>query len=245
MPTLSCVIITLNEEKNIGRAIRSAKAVVDEVIVADTGSIDNTINVSEEYGAKVFHLKFSGYGTTKNEANKLASNDFILWLDADEELNEEAIHAINKWREEHKIPNQAAKLNRLNNIEGQWIKHGDWYPDTKIRVFHRDFFRWSSCAVHEKLVAKEKTSVEQLDGNILHYAYKNLDELVTKTKLYASLASSDINKKRKNLIETLASCAWRFIKGYVLKKGFLDGRLGFAIALINTRSVWWKNRPSQ
>lgn len=245
MPTLSCVIITLNEEKNISRAIRSAKIVADEVIIVDTGSNDNTKNVAKEYGAKVFSRNFLGYGATKNEANKLASYDFILWLDADEELSENAIIAIKKWIAEYKTPNQAAKLNRLNKIEGQWIKHGDWYPDSKIRIFHREVYSWSSSAVHEKLVANEKTNIEQLDGDIFHYAYESVDEFIIKTKQYASLAARDKNKKQKGLISTFVSCTWRFVKGYILKKGFLDGRRGFIIALFNAKSVWWKNRLSQ
>lgn len=238
MPALSVVIMTLNEEKNIARCLASAMAVGDEVIVADTGSTDNTVSIATSMGAKVFNLQFEGYGATKNKANQLASHDFILWLDADEALDKAASDAVIDWKNNFKNKNEAAYINRLNKIGEKWIRHGEWYPDAKIRLFNRNVFSWNLKAVHESLQANTEVETKKLPGNVLHHAYNNLVQLREKTKKYALLAGHESNHSSK--LKALVAAALRFIKAYVLKKGFMDGSIGFEIAKTNALGTYWK-----
>jgi glycosyltransferase involved in cell wall biosynthesis len=238
MPALSVVIITLNEEKNIARCLGSAMAVGDEIIVADTGSTDNTVSIATSMGAKVLRLEFKGYGETKNNANQLATHDFILWMDADETLDKTATDAVIDWKNNFKTENEAACLNRLNKIEEKWIRHGDWYPDAKVRIFNRNVFSWDLKAVHESLKTNTQIETKKLPGNVLHYAYDNLHELEEKTKRYALLASTENRYKSKPL--ALLSAFIRFSKAYILKQGFRDGKIGFEIAKINAIGTYWK-----
>ncbi len=238
MPALSVVIMTLNEEKNIARCLASAMAVGDEVIVADTDSTDNTVSIATSMGAKVFNLQFEGYGATKNKANQLASHDFILWLDADEALDKAASDTVIDWKNNFKNKNEAAYINRLNKIGEKWIRHGEWYPDAKIRLFNRNVFSWDLKAVHESLQANTEVETKKLTGNVRHHAYDNLVQLREKTKKYALLASQETNHSSK--LKALVAATLRFIKAYVLKKGFMDGSIGFEIAKINALGTYWK-----
>lgn len=238
MPALSVVIITLNEEKNIARCLASAMAVGDEVIVADTGSIDNTITIASALGATIFRLSFEGYGATKNKANQLASHDFILWLDADEALDQTAIDAVIDWKNNFKKVNEAASLKRLNKLGEKWIQHGEWYPDTKIRLFNRNVFSWDLKTVHESLRPNIKIETKKLVGYVLHHAYDDLIQLQEKTKRYAQLASIEINQPSK--LKGLSAGILRFIKAYILKSGFMEGKVGFEIAKINALGTYWK-----
>lgn len=238
MPALSVVIITLNEEKNIARCLASAMAVGDEVIVADTGSTDNTVSIATSMGAKVFSLSFEGYGATKNKANQLASHDFLLWLDADEALDKTAIDAVIDWKNSFKNENEAAYINRQNKIGEKWIQHGEWYPDAKIRLFNRNIFAWNLKAVHESLHANTEVETKKLPGNVLHHAYDNLAQLQEKTKKYALLASSEISQHNK--LKGMTAAVLRFTKAYILKQGFRDGYMGFEIAKINALGTYWK-----
>ncbi|MGZ5134101.1 MAG: glycosyltransferase family 2 protein, partial [Flavitalea sp.] len=148
MPGLSVVIITFNEENNIGRCIDSVKEVADEVIVLDSYSTDKTLEIATSKGAKIHQQKFAGYGEQKNDALKLATHDLVLTLDADEALDSILTREI---LHEKKSPiYDGYSMNRCTNYCGKFIRHGSWYPDIKIRLFNKKMGKWSNARIHEK-----------------------------------------------------------------------------------------------
>src|SRR6187402_2161300 len=154
MASLSVVIITFNEEKNIRRCIDSVSEVADEIVVLDSFSTDRTAQLVEEMGGQLYRQPFTGYGAQKNAATALASNDHILFLDADEFLG----GTLSKSILEEKLkgfPCDGYLMNRLNNYCGQWIRHGSWYPDRKLRLLDRRKGAWSLDLVHESLVPND------------------------------------------------------------------------------------------
>ncbi|RLD77314.1 MAG: glycosyltransferase family 2 protein, partial [Bacteroidetes bacterium] len=153
MPKLSAVIITQNEEQNIGRCIDSLKGVADDIVVVDSGSTDNTEAICKEKGARFFYNKWEGYIEQKNFANDLAEHKYILSVDADEALSGQLRDSILEAKESLKA--DGYEMNRLTNYCGTWIRHGGWYPDRKLRLFHRDKFEWGGEKIHEAMVMKE------------------------------------------------------------------------------------------
>ena len=173
MSKISAVIITYNESANIARCISSLKNVVDEVIVSDSNSTDETKNIAEHLGAKVFIRNFEGYGATKNLANYQATNDWILSIDADEELDEHLADNITRIKK-HLEKNTVYECQRLNNYCGKWIKHGGWYPDKKVRLFNKQHVKWDLAEVHETLEIPEQYNKQLLNGKLLHYSYTSV-----------------------------------------------------------------------
>ncbi len=239
MHKLSVVIITLNEERNIERCLRSLQDVADEIVVVDSFSTDNTQSICEKYKAKFVQIKWLGYADTKNFANSIAQNDWILSLDADEVLSDELRSKISE------IKNNgfsgAYRFNRLTNYCGKWIRNGGWYPDKKIRLFNRNEARWKGGFVHEELSLDENISVNEFPFNILHYSYYSVAEHVNRSEKYAQLGAEKIAQSGKNIyLKMIFSPAVRFIKMYFIQKGILDGYFGYKIAVITSREVFLK-----
>ena len=147
---ISAVIITFNEERNVGRAIESVMEVADEIIVLDSFSTDRTEQICAQYGVKFIQKEWQGYACSKNYANNLATYKWILSLDADEELDAEMTADILKYKQEGF--HGAYVLNRLTNYCGTWIRHSSWYPDKKVRIFDKSIAKWVGAFVHEELV---------------------------------------------------------------------------------------------
>ncbi len=164
MNSLSVVIITFNEEKNITRCIHSVAAVADEIIVMDSFSTDRTGELVRELGGRFYQQIFEGYGDQKNTAATYASSDAILFLDADEFLSPELIAAIAEQKAKG-FPFDGYTMNRLNNYCGKWIRHGSWYPDKKLRLVGREKGGWNLDLVHESLEMKEGSSIHHLHGD--------------------------------------------------------------------------------
>src|SRR5579862_1760333 len=164
MEKLSAVIITFNEEKNIGRCIESIKDITDEILILDSNSTDQTAEIAESKGAVVIKESFRGHIQMKNRAVELAANNYILSLDADEALDPRLILSILKEKENFSY--KAYRMNRCTNYCGQFIRHGSWYPDRKIRIFDRRFARWGGTNPHDKILVDENIEVKQLAGDI-------------------------------------------------------------------------------
>ena len=142
MKKISATIITLNEEDKIRRCIESLNGIVDEIIVVDSLSTDATKSICEEFGIRFIEQKWLGYSEQKNLANRLATNDWILSIDADEALSEELKKSILKLKESETDDNIVFSFNRLNNYCGKWIHHSGFYPDKKIRIWNRNVGKW-------------------------------------------------------------------------------------------------------
>jgi glycosyltransferase involved in cell wall biosynthesis len=230
---LSIVIITLNEEKNIGRCIDSLIPVADEFIIADSFSTDNTVTLIRNKGLEVIQREWQGYSATKNHANTLATGDFILSIDADEALSPELARAI----QEFKINPTAdvCHVNRLTNYCGQWIRHGGWYPEFKARIFRRGMAEWRG-TIHEDLVLIGQYKATMLTGDLYHYSYPTVDSHLKKVFTYARLAAErDLSSgKRYTLLGNGLLKPWfMFVRKYFFSLGLLDGYYGFVIAVIS------------
>src|SRR5574343_216918 len=174
MASISAVIITFNEEKNIERCIQSLRKVADEIIVSDSHSTDNTVKICQQLGAKVIVHEFIGYGATKNFANQQATHQWILSIDADEALDENLIAELQQLKT-HLDENLVYQVQRLNNYCGKWIHHGGWYPDRKVRLFNKQQVKWNLAEVHETLETPKHISTQVLNGKLQHYSYISVE----------------------------------------------------------------------
>ncbi len=233
---ISAVIITFNEESNIARCITSVKQVVDEVIVVDSGSSDNTVQIAKEHGAQVTHRDWTNYSDQKNFANGLAKGRYILSLDADEAPSEQLRHSILEAKQTGL--HGAYSMARLTNYCGTWIRHGGWYPDIKVRLFPKEKARWTGEHVHETLQLDTGVETILLKGDLLHYSFYSVEQHERQAEHFASLAAKALHarNKRSNGLRIILSPVARFVQGYLFRGGFLDGRAGFTIARISARS---------
>jgi glycosyltransferase involved in cell wall biosynthesis len=225
---ITATIITLNEERNIARAIESLRC-CDEILILDSGSTDRTVELAENLGARVFEAGWRGYSGQKNWAAEQASYDWILSLDADEALSEGLEAEI--WTLKKTGPRyDGYTMPRLARYLGRWILHSGWYPDRKIRLYDRRKARWVGDFVHESVQVSGR--VGQLESAILHFTCESLSEHVKTMERYTTLAAQEIAGRQipVPLWRVIADPPWTFFKSYVLQRGFLDGREGLNIA---------------
>jgi len=225
---ISAAIITYNEERNIARALESLRC-CDEIVVVDSGSTDRTVELATKLGARVLDMAWRGYAGQKNYASECCENDWVLSLDADEALSEALEAEI--WQIKKNGPEfDAYTMPRLAQYLGRWILHSGWYPDRKIRLFHRQHAKWVGNFVHESVVVEGR--VGHLNANILHFTCSSLSEHLRTLDRYTTLAAEQlVNQKAEIGWKELAlDPAWTFFRTYVVQRGFLDGYEGLAIA---------------
>ena len=243
MHTLSAVIITYNEEKNIRRCIESVRKVADEIIVVDSFSGDETVNIALLMGAVVKQSHFNGYINQKNKAIALATNDYVLLLDGDEALSDELSNAILAEKKDFRF--KAYSMKRCSIFCGKFIKHGLWYPDKKLRLFDK---RYGSCGglnPHDRIIMKEKkAAVKLLKGDLLHYTFDTLEEYRLRNEEVSMVAAQSIYDAgiNKSRLKIIASPLWAFVNGYILRLGFLEGYAGFVIAVHTAQQSFLKYR---
>lgn len=234
---LSVVIITLNEEKNIARALNSVTW-AREVIVYDSGSVDSTLEIATKLGAKVTSGPWLGFGATKRAATDLATQDWILSIDADEEVSLDLADEL-KRKLVHLDSEAAYRLPRLSYFLGRWIRHGGWFPDLQIRLFNRKNAGWNQALVHEKVEAKR---YENLINHLNHYVFKNIEHQIETNNRYSSLLAQNLLQKGKSYswFQLFIKPKVKFIECYILKLGFLDAWPGYVIAVNAAHSVFMK-----
>ncbi|MBN2669220.1 MAG: glycosyltransferase family 2 protein [Bacteroidales bacterium] len=239
MQKLSAVIIAFNEERNIKRCLHSLQGVADEIIVVDSYSVDNTASICEKHGAKVVQQKWQGYSEQKNFANRLASHDYILSIDADEALSEELRSSILNIKNEGL--SGAYQFNRLNNYCGHWIKHSSWYPDTKLRIWNKNKGEWQG-EIHETIAFKTPVNIQLLKGDLLHYSYYEIKEHIAQANKFSEIAAEDRYRKGKtvNFAKVLFAPFFKFIKEYFIKLGILDGKAGLIVCMISSHETFLK-----
>jgi len=227
---LSVVIITFNEGHHIAQCLKAAQAVSDEIVVIDSGSTDNTVEVCKGYGARVITNPWCGYSEQKNFGNAQASFDWILSLDADEVLNDTLIQSIQKWKDHP----QAASFKRMTNYCGTFIKHGGWYPDVKVRLFNRQETKWLG-TIHEVLRGLSKENTFLLEGDCLHYSYYSVDQHYAQAEKFTTIQAADLFQqgKKSPWFKRVFSPISKFIVDYFFRLGFLDGKAGFTVARIS------------
>lgn len=267
---LSVVVITFNEDVNIGRTLASVQPLVrdgrGEIIVVDCGSSDQTVENAKSHGAKIFVEPWKGYAAQKNSALEKAAGDWILSLDADEELDAELqralvdlLQSLNRLADiEKQADGSSAQgatspavvgadfnglyIPRKNEFLGRWIKHGGFWPDPKLRLFRRGRGRFEDRAVHEDVHVEGLTRTIQ-SGALLHHSYPTLSDYVEHMNRYSSLGAEMVaakGKARFSFIDIVVRPALTFVYNYVFRLGFLDGCEGLLLHLYHAVYVSWK-----
>jgi glycosyltransferase involved in cell wall biosynthesis len=237
---LSVVIITFNEERNIGRCLDSVRGLADDIVVVDSFSTDRTQQICLEKGARFITHEFAGHIEQKNWAIAQAKFPHVLSLDADEAPDEELKKAIarvkNDWTHD------GYTMNRLTNYCGQWIRHCGWYPDTKLRLWDSRKGKWGGINPHDKYELENDSRIAHLPGNILHYSYYSVEEHYRQADKFSTIAANALFREGKssNVFLALVKTCAKFIRNYFIKLGFLDGRNGFIICKITARETWQK-----
>lgn len=235
---LTVVVITKNEESNITRCLTSVLGWVDEVVVYDSGSVDQTVQVASKLGAHVASGEWLGFGPTKKKATLLAKNDWILSLDADEEVSADLKNEIQQ-KFSSLDPESAYALPRKSYFLKKWILHGGWYPDRQVRLFNQKHSMWNQDLIHEKVQAKY---LENFKNCLNHYVFKNLSHQVVTNDRYSTLQAQKMfnDGKKMNWFHFMTKPTVKFIECYFLKLGFLDGYAGYVIARSAAYSVFLK-----
>ena len=235
MPPISATIIAHNEAEKIARAIHSV-SFADDIVVVDGGSTDRTREIAASLGARVVEHSWPGFAAQKNFSSEQAHYDWILSLDADEQLDADAQDAVKRWKASEA---RAAgyRFARRACYLGRWILHSGWYPDYKLRLFNRRRGRWQGDYVHECVVVDGP--VETLAGEILHYTCDSLDEHRRRIEVYTDLAAREMleRRERPDVLRRWLGPPWVFAYTYLLRLGVLDGYQGFLIAWMAARYV--------
>lgn len=239
-PPISVTIITLNEEKNLPRAIRSVSW-ADEVLVVDSGSVDRTVELARELGAKVVQKGWPGYGQQKNFAQSQASHDWILNIDADEEVSPELGRLIREAvGSADRDGVHGFYFPRKTFYLGRWIRHGGWYPNYLVRIANRKHAAWTEPSVHEEL--KIDGEIRPLAEPLLHYTFSSIQDQIQTNLRYARLGSERL--KETGQTPSCWKLIWKpvgkFLETYIVKRGFLDGLPGFIISVNAAHSMFLK-----
>jgi len=231
---IAAVIITYNEEDRLPDALASVREVADEIVVVDSFSTDRTVEIAREAGARVVQNRFEDYGQQKNFAMTQAGSEWILNLDADERVSPELQRAIAAWKGGAAPLNASAfAIKRKTFYLGRWIRHSGWYPDRKIRLFRKDAAAWHG-RIHERLDVRG--TVARLDGDILHFTYRDIGDHVRRLDRYSAFQAEEIiRQEKKCLFLRLAILPpVTFLRHYFWKSGILDGFPGLVIALVQS-----------
>ena len=238
LTSLSVIVITKNEAHNIGACLQSV-SFADQLVVLDSGSRDGTLDIARAIGAEVSeNHDWQGFGAQKNRALALARGDWVLSIDADErvtpDLRAEIMAALAAPAfEVYSFP-------RLSSYCGQYMRHSGWYPDRVTRLFKRSSAQFSGELVHEKIMTSHQ--VGQLTSSLLHESFTGFEAVLDKANRYSSAGAQMLFARGKtaSLGKALAHGAWAFIRTYVLRRGFLDGRMGLVLAISNAEGTYYR-----
>lgn len=234
---LSVTVLTKNSQKYLREVLHALQS-MDEIVVCDTGSTDETMSIAREFPNVVLYERpFIGFGPTHNMASSLARNDWILSIDSDEVATPELIQEIQSLQLSqgciYSIP-------RHNEYRGKWIRWCGWYPDRTVRLYHRKETQFSNVQVHEAVEKRELREV-CLKSPLRHYPYETVSDFLQKMQTYSTLFAEQYQgKKSSSLMHAIGHGLFSFFKSYVLKRGFLGGREGFEISFYNANTAFYK-----
>jgi glycosyltransferase involved in cell wall biosynthesis len=237
---LSVVVITYNEEKNIGRCLESVKEIADDIIVVDSYSTDRTEEICLNHGARFIQHNFHSHIDQKNWAISQAKYPHILSLDADEALSDRLRNSILKVKSDWKY--DGFFFNRLTNYCGKWIRHTTWYPSRKMRLWDSIKGSWGGLNPHDKFILDSGSKKKHLKGDLLHYSYYTMDEHLRQLEKFSTIHAQSYFRMgvQTNLLKRLLHTSWRFFNDYFFRLGILDGRSGFVISKLGAREVFLK-----
>ena len=241
-PTLAVAMIVKNEEKNLRKCLEAVSGWVDEIVLLDAGSTDSTEAIAREFTDKFFaNTPWPGFGPQRQVAQGYVSSDYILWLDADEvvtpELKESILDAVALSKKD-----TAYRISRLSWVFGRYIRHCGWYPDRVVRLYPTKLTAYDDSLVHEKVLVSKDMKIENLTGDAIHYTYNDLRHYLTKSAGYAEAwaVQREAKGKKSSIGSGILHAVGCFLKMYVLKAGFLDGKQGFLLSLLSAHSTFVK-----
>jgi glycosyltransferase involved in cell wall biosynthesis len=239
---LSVVIITFNESRNIRRCITSVLGIADEVLVLDSFSTDDTCDVARELGARVEQHAFDGHIQQKNRAWSMATNEWVLSIDADEAPDDALAAAIAEAVTLDDHAKDGYSMNRLTNYCGHWVRYSGWYPDTKMRLFRKGKGAWTGVNPHDRFELHDMKRAGHLAGDLLHYSYYTREDHLKQIEYFSDIAARELHARNKRVGWPLiiAKVVAQYLKNLVFKAGFLDGATGFTIARLSAYATWRK-----
>lgn len=240
MPSLSVAVITFNEAANIARCLRSVEGLADEIVVVDSFSTDDTPAIAAGLGARVLQRAWPGYSAQREWACAQAQHNWVLALDADEYLSPELFQSIAEVKAQPVA--DAYSFNRLNRIGEYWVRHGGWYPDRKLRLFDRRKVCFQDAGGHDSVAPLPGATTARLKGHLLHHANADLHERVAQVNKLSLDSAKYLHArgKRSSWLRILLKPMWRFVSEYLLRRGFLDGAYGLALASSSAQYVFWR-----
>ncbi|TQQ49857.1 glycosyltransferase family 2 protein [Vibrio cholerae] len=241
-PTLAVALIVKNEARHLDECLQTVYDWVDEIVVLDSGSHDETEQVARRYTEKFYvNSKWPGFGPQRQLAQSYVQSDYVLWLDADERVTPELKQSILQAVAANK-PDTLYQFARLSWVFGRFIRHSGWYPDRVLRLYPTQLTRYNDTLVHEKVLVEPSMKVETLVGDAIHYTYNDVHHYLVKSAGYAKAWADQRQAKGKkaSLSQGILHAVGCFLKMYLLKRGFLDGKQGFLIALLSAHSTFVK-----
>lgn len=237
MATIAVIVITRDEEQNLPRMLASV-GFADEIIINDSGSRDRTLEIARQHSCQIIQSKFTGFGAAKQAALDQAKSDWVLSLDADEEVDQSLATAIAQALKNTEYCGY--RLNRKSQFLGRWILHSGWYPDYLPRLFRRDRGRFTSDTVHERI--EIDGALGKLEGHILHYTDPDIEHYLEKLNRYTTLSADSLQRRgrRFKTFDVLVKPPANFVKMYFLKSGYRDGIQGLILALLSSFHVLCK-----
>ncbi|OYD24358.1 glycosyltransferase family 2 protein [Oceanimonas baumannii] len=240
-PTLAAVLIVKNEAENLADCLATLDW-VDEIVVMDSGSTDATQAVAEAAGARFFvNAQWPGFGPQRRLAQSKVNSDWVLWVDADERVTPELRASI---EEVLAAPaeNTVYSMARLSWVFGRFIRHCGWYPDRVLRLYPKALTGYNDALVHEKVETGPGIRTVPLRGDLLHYTYRDLQHYLVKSAGYASAWAEQRQRrgKKSSLLQGLLHGVGCFVKMYIVKAGFLDGKQGLLLSLLSAHSTFVK-----
>jgi (heptosyl)LPS beta-1,4-glucosyltransferase len=241
-PTLAVALIVKNEAQHLKSCLETVKGWVDEIVILDSGSNDNTESIARQYTDKFYvNEKWPGFGPQRQRAQSYIDSDFVLWLDADERVTDELKKSVLKAVEANK-PNTLYQFARLSWVFGRYIRHCGWYPDRVLRLYPTRLTQYNDSLVHEKVEVSSDMKVENLKGDAIHFTYNDMNHYLVKSAGYAEAWAEQREKKGKqgSISQGLLHALTCFLKMYVLKAGFLDGKQGLLLSILSAHSTFVK-----
>lgn len=238
---ISFCLITLNEEANLRRCLQSCADLADEIVILDSGSVDATSTIAREFGARFEQQDWLGYVGQKNAVLSRARNDWVFSIDADEELSCALRDEVRALCDRVVDPECSGfSMPRCVLYEGRWIRHGDWYPDRLLRLFRKSRARFEGAKVHERLECSGP--IESLKGELHHYSFRDAADHWARCEKYARLWAESQFENGRNVSRFSAHshAFFRWLRSFILRRGFLDGGRGLQIANYSAREVFLK-----
>ncbi len=231
--------MTFNEERKIRRCLESVRW-CDEIVILDSFSTDRTVEICREYTDRVVQQSWLGYVGQRNQLRELATGPWVLVLDSDEEVSPGLRDEIQAELERDSGDVAGYEFPRLVYFIGKWIRHGEWYPDMKLRLFRKSLGRSEGQEPHDRIVVSGR--VKRLRNPLWHYTYDDMSDQIATLNRFSTIASQQrfVEDKRFRWGSLLLHSMFRFIKCYFIRRGFLDGAHGFMIAVVNSFGVFMK-----